>query len=99
MIAKLRNEIDVMERHLYVLKMIVEKGPIGIIKLSDLTRFAPHKVRYSLRILENHNLIQPSSNGAVITPKAEEFIKEFRDILHGIIEKLRELEDTLNAPL
>jgi len=95
-IEKLREEIDVIERHLKILKIIVNDGPIGIIKLSEITGFPPHKVRYSLRVLENHNLISPSSNGAVVTEGTEEFINEFKNILKDIIKKLENLENTLD---
>jgi len=35
-----------------MLKIIMDDGPLGIIKLSELTDFPQHKVRYSLRVLE-----------------------------------------------
>ncbi len=91
-IEKLREEIDVIERHLQILNMIVDEGPIGIIKLSEKTNLPPHKVRYSLRVLESHGLIRPSANGAVITEKTEEFINNFENILNNIISKLQKLE-------
>ena len=98
-ITRLQEEIEVMERHLRIMKIIADKGPIGIIKLSEMTGFPPHKVRYSLRILENHGLILPSSNGAFTTERAHEFINDFKHTLHYMIERLKKLEDALNRPL
>src|SRR5216117_4552215 len=37
-------------------KAIMENQPIGIIRLSELLNFPQHKVRYSLRILEQEGL-------------------------------------------
>lgn len=98
-ITKLQEEIEVMERHLRIMKIIADKGPIGIIKLSEMTGFPPHKVRYSLRVLETHGLILPSSNGAFTTERAHAFIKDFKHVLHEMIERLKKLENALNRPL
>ncbi len=90
---KLKEEIEVMERHLQILKIVSQKGPIGIIKLSELTGLPPHKVRYSLRILESNGLIKPSTNGAITTEKTEEFINEFRNIINELISKLQKMRE------
>ena len=50
-----------LERHLQVLRMVIENEPIGIVKMSNETGYPHHKVRYSLRVLEEENLIEPSS--------------------------------------
>src|SRR6266566_2866305 len=57
-----------------MLKAIMENQPIGIIRLSELLNFPQHKVRYSLRILEQEGLIKPSPEGAVTTDRLEEFL-------------------------
>ncbi len=90
--GKLKEEIEVVGRHLRILRIIVEEGPIGIIKLSEITGFPPHKVRYSLRILEENGLIKPSSNGAITTEKTEEFINNFRNILNELKLEIEKLE-------
>ena len=92
LIEKLRQEIVVLERHLKILKIIVDDGPIGIIKLSEITKYPAHKVRYSLRVLENHNLIVPSSNGAKTTNETTRFINEFKNILGDMKTRLSELD-------
>ncbi|KAA0000823.1 MAG: hypothetical protein FE047_00685 [Thermoplasmata archaeon] len=94
-VEKLQEEIEVMERHLKMLTIIRREGPIGIIKLSEITGFPAHKVRYSLRILESSGLIRPSVNGAVVTEKTEEFINQFRNILNKLVERLQNLEKSL----
>ena len=59
MIDRLEKEVDMLERHLQVLKMVIENEPIGIVKMSNETGYPHHKVRYSLRVLEEENLIEP----------------------------------------
>ncbi len=76
MIDRLEKEVDMLERHLQVLKMVIENEPIGIVKMSNETGYPHHKVRYSLRVLEEENLIEPSSQGAITTERTEEFVSE-----------------------
>ncbi len=78
-----------LERHLQVLKMVIESEPIGIVKMSNETGYPHHKVRYSLRVLEEENLIEPSSQGAITTERTSEFVDELDDKLDEIVEKLR----------
>jgi len=91
MLSKLEQEIERMARHIAILRLVAEEGPIGIIKLSELSRYPQHKVRYSLRILEQQNLIKPSSQGAMATPKAQKFVKTLPRKIKGLSEKLENL--------
>jgi len=93
---KLEREIDIVGRHLTVLDIIRKEGPIGIIKLSEKTGWEQHKIRYSLRLLEKDGLIKPTSEGAVVTPKTEEFINELKNILIKMLKKLENIYN--NAP-
>lgn len=77
-----------LERHLQVLKMVIESEPIGIVKMSNETGYPHHKVRYSLRVLEEENLIEPSSQGAITTERTSEFVAELDDKINEINEKL-----------
>jgi predicted transcriptional regulator len=92
MIDRLEKEVDMLERHLQVLKMVIESEPIGIVKMSNETGYPHHKVRYSLRVLEEENLIEPSSQGAITTERTEEFVDELDDKIDDIIAKLNEMK-------
>jgi len=81
-----------LERHLQVLKMVIENEPIGIVKMSNETGYPHHKVRYSLRVLEEENLIEPSSQGAITTERTEEFVEELDGKLDEIVDKLDEMK-------
>ena len=77
-----------LERHLQVLQMVIENEPIGIVKMSNETGYPHHKVRYSLRVLEEENLIEPSSQGAITTEDTHEFVNDLDEKLDHIIDKL-----------
>ncbi len=82
--SKIEAEVKLLQRHVAMLKAIMENQPIGIIRLSELLNFPQHKVRYSLRILEQEGLIKPSPEGAVTTDKLEEFL----DYLKGVLDSM-----------
>lgn len=88
-----------LERHLQVLRMVIESEPIGIVKMSNETGYPHHKVRYSLRVLEEESLIEPSSQGAITTERTEEFVDELDGKVDAIVEKLSGMKigDTAEA--
>ena len=98
MIDRLEKEVDMLERHLQVLRMVIESEPIGIVKMSNETGYPHHKVRYSLRVLEEENLIEPSSQGAITTERTEEFVGDLDEKVDVIIEKLEEMKISNAAP-
>ena len=92
MIDRLEKEVDMLERHLQVLKMVIESEPIGIVKMSNETGYPHHKVRYSLRVLEEENLIEPSSQGAITTERTDEFVAELDGKIDDINATLNEMK-------
>ena len=92
MIDRLEKEVDMLERHLQVLKMVIENEPIGIVKMSNETGYPHHKVRYSLRVLEEENLIEPSSQGAITTERTHEFVEELDGKVDEIIDKMESMK-------
>ena len=90
--SKIEVEVKLLERHVQMLKAINENQPIGIIRLSEMLTVPQHKVRYSLRILEQEGLINPSPEGAVTTDRLEEFLdylKSVLDMMSGTVQELR----------
>jgi predicted transcriptional regulator len=88
MIDRLEKESEMLERHLQVLRMVIGNEPIGIVKMSNETGYPHHKVRYSLRVLEEENLIEPSSQGAITTKRTSEFVEELDGKLDEIVTKI-----------
>lgn len=98
LLEQIGTELDLAERHLIVLKKVIEESPIGILKLAEVTGMQNHKVRYSLRVLEQANLIKPSVQGAVPGDAVAKFLLEFEADLEKIMEKIsrvREIEASI----
>jgi predicted transcriptional regulator len=71
MLEKLRGDIQLLDRHIEVMKAVMEHEPIGIVKLSLLMNLPYHRIRYSLRVLEQMGYIRASPAGAVTTTQAK----------------------------
>jgi len=93
--SKIESEIDLLQRHVRMLKAIMDNEPIGIIRLSELLGVPQHKVRYSLRILEQEGLIRPSSDGAVTTESLKPFMEHLKVILDDMERTVNELKTQL----
>jgi len=91
---RVQHELELLKRHLIILKKVIDSGPIGILKLSLETGMPDHLVRYSLRVLEQQGLIIPSTQGAVATKSAKEAYSEFRTELEKIEDILEEIKRT-----
>jgi predicted transcriptional regulator len=89
---KIKYELDLLKRHVKMLKLINEHKPIGIIKLSNLSKHPQHKVRYSLRMLEQEGLIMPSPDGAVPTDKVQEYLPILKETLGSMKAVIDEIE-------
>jgi predicted transcriptional regulator len=94
MLAKLRQEIERLARHSAILKFVILHEPIGIIRLSQLSGFRQHRVRYSLRILEQQSLIKPSLKGALATVKGKDFIRTLGKKLENLRKDLIDLSNS-----
>jgi len=93
MIDRLEKEIDMLERHLTVLRMVNENEPIGIVKMSNETDYPHHKIRYSLRVLEEEGLIKPTDQGAISTEETAAFLEDLDERLDVMSERLNGMKD------
>jgi predicted transcriptional regulator len=89
------KELDLLCRHLDVLKNVQDHGPIGIIKLSQMTGQPQHMIRYSLRTLEKDGLITPSRQGAVITDRIHEMLGTLESTLDEFSTTVQDLKKKL----
>ena len=96
MMDRFEKEVDMLERHLQVLRMVIENEPIGIVKMSNQLGYPHHKVRYSLRTLEEENIIKPSNQGATTTEQTHKFIDELNHELDTTTNKLEAMR--INQP-
>ena len=95
MIEKLVDELELLERHILMLKITKENEPVGIIRLSEILGIPKHKVRYSLRLLEKEGLISPSTEGARVTEKYDGYMKDVASKLDDIVKMVERLKKEL----
>ena len=88
MLRKLTSEVELVGRHLAVVREVVASQPIGIMKLSEVLGLPAHRVRYSLRVLESQGYIRASSTGAVATPLASELVATLDEQIDDLITML-----------
>ncbi|MDI9394702.1 MAG: hypothetical protein QM426_04470 [Euryarchaeota archaeon] len=93
MLENIISELELTERHLIVLRKVIEESPIGILKLAEVTGMQNHKVRYSLRVLEQANLIKPSAQGAVPGDAVPRFLQDFEQEINRINEKVSRIRE------
>jgi len=89
------KELDLLGRHLDVLKTVKEQGPVGIIRLSQMTGQPQHMIRYSLRTLEKDGIITPSPHGAVVTDRVHETLGTLESTLDEFNTMVQELKKKL----
>ena len=89
------KELDLLCRHLDVLRTVKDHGPIGIIRLSQMTGQPQHMIRYSLRTLEKDGIIAPSPQGAVITDKIHETLGTIESALDDFSVTVQDLKKKL----
>lgn len=81
-----------LERHYHLLTLVAKNHPIGIVRLSNHTGMAKHKVRYSLRTLEQDGLIEPTPDGAIITDAGRETLEHFEEDIDELIAILNSVK-------
>ena len=87
----IETEVDILKRHVNILQKLQKDQPMGIIKLSEVTNYPQHMVRYSLRILEQDGIIEPSSKGAITTDKVPETLNQLKISLKEIARTVNDI--------
>jgi len=94
-VDKVMAEVELIERHIMMLRTVKENQPIGIIGLSEILGIPKHKVRYSLRLLEQDGLILPSTEGAMVTDGYDAFMAGMETSLDDLWKKIDRLRDII----
>lgn len=92
MIDNLGDEVDMIDRHLSVLRLIIECEPIGAIKISSKTSYPRHKIRHSLDVLKENDIIEPSDYGSLTTEQTHEFINNINYELDNIKHRVNAIK-------
>ncbi len=94
-LGSISDEIELLERHISILKTVRDNQPIGLIRLSEMTDIPKHRVRYSLKLLEQQGIIIPTTDGATVSDGCDEFLQDISDHIDDIASKI----DTLRSML
>lgn len=94
-LKKLNQESEIALRHLQVMKTVWENQPIGIFKLAEIMKVPRHKIRYSLRVLEQSGIIQPTQYGAVIKEESIKLVENMKKDLKTAIKRIEEMSEIL----
>jgi predicted transcriptional regulator len=92
-LKKVKRELEIVLRHIGIMKQVRDNQPIGIFKLAERVKLPKHKVRYSLRVLEQSGIIEPTQHGAVIRKDAD--LSKLREDLEDIKELVKRIEKEL----
>ena len=92
MIDKIDEDVELLARHIKMLRAIKENEPIGIIRLSEITELPKHKIRYSLRLLEKDGVISPSPEGAKTTDSYDQYMKDMEEFISDLKKEISVLE-------
>ena len=95
MVERLENQVEKEQRDVRILRAVIEHGPIGIVRLSEVTDLPEHKVRYSLRMLEEDELVEPTPNGAIPADDVEERIEDINEGIDHLVGRLADLKQIL----
>jgi len=93
MIERLERQVEKEQRDLRVLRLVLEEGPVGIGRIADRTGLAQHKVRYSLRMLENDGLVDPTPQGAVPADDIDKRVATINEGFDRLVDRLRNIAD------
>ena len=93
MIQRLVDQLEKQARDLTVLETVIEHHPIGIVRLSKETGIPEHKVRYSLRMLENDDLIEATQQGAIPADDIEGTVAEINAGIEDLIARVEAMSD------
>lgn len=91
MFQELKENLETTKRHIKIIETLMIEQPAGILKISQTTGIPGHKIRYSLRILEKAGVIEPSMEGAFLSP---DFINNKGKMLEELRQILKDLEET-----
>ena len=96
---RFEKEMGLFTRHIQILSLVYRKSPIGILRLSRATGLPKHKIRYSLKILENEGLIEAKTVGAVPTKASESFMKDLQELVTRFKAEFDVLEKSIQKDL
>jgi len=93
---RLADQVEKEGRDVAVLLAVIEHGPIGIGGLAEEMDIPEHKVRQSLRMLENDGVVEPTQQGAVAPDDGEEHIGAINEGVDHLVDRVEELRSVFS---
>ncbi|MBX0295384.1 winged helix-turn-helix transcriptional regulator [Haloarcula nitratireducens] len=90
---RLSDQVEKEGRDLTILEAVIDNGPIGIVRLSEETGIPEHKVRYSLRMLEDDELVDPTPQGAIPADDIDQRVADINEGIETLVDRLEDLEE------
>ena len=94
-VGSLSEDVELLERHISILRTVKENQPVGLIRLSEMTGIPKHRVRYSLKLLEQQGIIAATTDGATVTDRYDEFMQEISEYIDQLAVKIEDLRRLL----
>lgn len=91
----LNDDLDLLERHISILRTVKDNQPVGLIRLSEMTGIPKHRVRYSLKIMEQQGIIVATPDGAVVSDGYDDFMARVAESVEALAGKVAALRDGL----
>ena len=92
MIERLARQLGKEERDLLVLETVLRHHPIDAERIAASIGIDEHKTRYSLRMLEDDGLVEPTPDGFVPPADLVARLEDINGGLDGLIERVDELK-------
>ena len=93
--GSLIEDVELLERHISILKTVKGNQPVGLIRLSEMTGIPKHRVRYSLKLLEQQGIIVATPEGATVSDRYDGFMNEISSYIDELATRIGELRELL----
>ena len=94
-VESVNDGLELLERHISILRTVRENQPVGLIRLSEMTGIPKHRVRYSLKIMEQQGIIIATPEGAMVSDGYDAFMASMAESVERLAEKVCLLRDAL----
>lgn len=78
------NNLELLNKHITVLKTLKNLQPMDISKISEITGYPQQNIWYTLQILEQEGLIEPSVRGTITTENINNIIVRLKDSIQEV---------------
>ena len=94
-VGSLIEDVELLERHISILKTVKGNQPVGLIRLSEMTGIPKHRVRYSLKLLEQQGIIVATPEGATVSDRYDGFMNEISSYIDELATRIGNLRELL----